>query len=248
MMHTNVDVRIANRERLSANLGDLVAPAEATLWREAADVLRERVYATENGEVRVRAGWSGRPAKLALEVIDERDEPDVRDVRSFVDLFLHDAFLILNLAVPGSFSGTFDDVRLDARIFELAWISASDTIGPLPLADVVKWYDALSIGTRQLASTNIERALFHLLHLARVEEDDTLSLIRLAQAMQALDMKLDAELFELRDAILHGTAPVAHPMYDDTLDRRVDELDYTDLIDRASAAVVTALQARVREG
>lgn len=243
MMHSNVDVRIAIRERLSANLGDIVAVEEAKLWRDATELLRERVY----GDVRVRADWSEFPDKLALEVIDEREQPDVRDVRSFVDLFLHDAFLILNLAVPGSFGGAFNDLNLDARVFELAWIAASDTIAPLPLADVVRWYDALSIGTRQLASTNLERALFHLLHLARVEEDDTLSLIRLALAMQALDVKLDAELFELRDAILHGTAPVAHPMYDDALDPHVGELDYTELIDRASAAVVGALQARVRE-
>lgn len=245
MMHTNVDVRVASRERLSANLGESVAIAESQLWREAAGVLRERVYATEQGEVRVRVDWTAREEKLAFEVIDEREQPDVRDVTSFVDLFLHDAFLMLNLAVPGSFGGTFERLRLDARIFELAWISATDAIAPLPLADVVRWYGSLATGTRQLASTNVERALFHLLHLARVEEDDTLSLIRLTQAMEALEVKLDAELFELRDAILHGTAPIAHPMYDDLLDPSVDELDYTELIDRASAAVVGALQAQV---
>jgi hypothetical protein len=235
MTHTNVDVHIANWERLSANREAATREADAQLSRSASEVLRERTY----GDVRVLADWSRRPAKLAIEVIDERAQQDVRDVPSYVELFVHDAFLILNIAVPGSFSGTFNGLRLDARVFENGWNASPGTIEPLQLADVAKWYDSLQTGTRQIAETNVERALFHLLHLARGEEDDTLSMLLLSLAAEALEVEVDARL--------KSAMPVLHPMHDDALDPRIDDFDVTEIIDRASAAVIAGLQSRVRQ-
>lgn len=225
------------------------------IWRGAAEVLRERVYATDAGVVRVRADWSA-PAdvpavRVPLRVADGRTNGDARDVPAFVELFFHDAFLLFNIAAPGSFGGTVSvsggpyrvhELALDARVFETAAGAKS-----LPLRDVVSWYDALQIGARQLATSGVAKALFHLLHLARAAEDDEVSVIRLANAAKALGNESLESLFALRDAIARGTAPVVHPMHDDALDGSVDDasLDWTAVVDDAAGVVVGTLRSLV---
>jgi hypothetical protein len=199
-----------------------------------------------------------------VNVADEREKADARDVVSFVELFFHDVFLLLNVAVPGSFGGVIailadgghraSEVALSARSFEYAWATATrnggPSIEPLPLADVVRWYDALQVGTQQLATTDVTKALFVLLHLARGEENESASVLLLGQALESLPAHNEAppRFFELRDAIVHGTAPVLHPMADDALDDRVDDasLELVNAADLASSLVVSAIQARVR--
>lgn len=258
-MIVNINVRITSLGRATANLAPVTREADAAVWRAASEVLHERAYATERGVVRVRADWSvlaeREEVRLPLQVFDEREAADARDAVSYAGLFLHDVFLLMNIAVPGSFSATVSInggsvFGLDARLFEYAWVTASRNgaarIAALLLDDVVAWYDALGIGTQQVAGTDEATALFQLLHLARGEEDDVLTILRLAQAAGALD--LDGEpvrkLFALRDALVGGTAPVMHPMHDDALDPRVENgaLDVTDAVDLAASAIVSAIQ------
>ncbi len=236
-------------------LSGRAAEGNREIWRNAEAALRERVYATDAGAVRVRAEWSG-PAdvpaiRVPLHVADERANGDARDVPAFVELFFHDAFLLFNIAAPGSFGGTVSvsggayrvhELALDARVFESAANAKS-----LPLGDVVRWYDALQIGSRQLATSGVAKALFHLLHLARTAEDDEVSVIRLANAAKALGNESLEPLFALRDAIARGTAPVVHPMHDDALDERVEDesLDWTAVVDDAAGVVVGTLQSLV---
>lgn len=237
--------------------------AEIILWGRAMEAQREpldeRVYATDAGTVRVRADWSapeGVPAiRVPLHVVDERANGDVRDIPAFVELFFHDAFLLFNIAKPGSFGGILSvsggrhrvhELAFDARVFEYA----SATLAALPLRDVVAWYDSLQNGTRQLATTGVTKALFLLLHLARGPENDDVTVIRLAQSAEALAVPAEtlAPLFALRDAIARGTAPVLHPMVDDALDPAVDDeaFDWSDVIDDAAGQVIRQLQALVR--
>jgi hypothetical protein len=271
MNHT-LHVQITGLGRTTANLETLTADADAALWREAAVLLRERVYATATGAVGVRADWSAfagsedkETVALEVEVVDKRETHDPRDAGSFVQLYFHDAFLLLNLAVPGSFGGVIamladgrPELALSAGLFEYAWATATrngrPSIGPLPLADVVRWYDALQIGTQQLATTDAAKALFLLLHLSRTEENESASVIRLGQALEALLEESDKRaeglprFFELRDAIVEGTAPVLHPMADDALDDRVDDasIELVNAADFASSIVINALQEQVR--
>lgn len=233
----------------------------------------------EEGEDEIR---EDPPVLTSMQFVDEREPPDLRDAFSFTNLFLHESFLLLNIAVPGSFGGTMrwsrgqdgdSELVLDARVFENAWVTASrdgwPTIEPLPLASVVAGYDALGIGTQQMAMTGTARALFHLLYLARSAEDDTMSVLRLALSLEALFETRGASLsagiesllgrcdrlprtlqqfFDDRDAMVRGTAPVAHPMYDDGLDPRADDasFDYTGVVDFASSVIVAAIQAQAR--
>ena len=273
-MNTTLHVQITGLGRTTANHETLTTAADEALWRSAAEVLRERAYTTATGVVRVSADW--RPlaeredealvasvVALEVQVSDEREKGDPRDIVSFVELFFHDVFLLLNLAVPGSFGGVIvtladgwhqaSEVTLSARLFEYAWATATrnarPSIEPLPLADVVRWYDALETGTQQLATTSVTKALFILLHLARAEENESMSILRLGQALEALQAHDEAlpRFFELRDAIVHGTAPVLHPMADDALDDRIDDasIELVNAADLASSVLVSEIQALI---
>ncbi|HEX2060955.1 MAG TPA: hypothetical protein VHK90_09455 [Thermoanaerobaculia bacterium] len=220
-----------------------------------AGALRERVYATNIGMVRVEAEWpeaNDEPSmRVPVHVIDTRENGDARDIPAFVELFFHDAFLILNLAAPGSFGGVIAtsggalrvrELTLDAQLFDVV-ASASRR---LPLADVARWYDALQIGTQQVATTPIAKALFHLLHLARTPESDWLTVLHLAQAAEALGVANESVL-ELLETIAGGGMPVLHPMHDDALDPRVEEgaVAMIDAIDDTMRAIVAELQRAI---
>lgn len=256
-------VQLSGHARTTANLESVTTAADIAVWRSAAEVLRERTYATEEGTVRVQVDWD------PLVMRDHADDgavqfevrvigADDRDAASFVALFFHDAFLALNLAVPGSFSGTItilyggSEIALSARMFEYAWAASSRNGSPpievLPLRNVVAWYDGLQLGTQQVATEGVAKVLFILLHLARREEDESTSVVRLGQALEALDIGAAPHFFELRDAIVHGVAPVLHPLADDALDERVDveSLELVNASDFAASVVVSALQALIR--
>jgi len=252
-----------------ANLGSFAGAADAVVWSDASLMLRERVYATAGGEVRVRIDWSplvehdsGESVTCDVEFLDLRTRKDRRDLPSFVQLFLHEVFLLLNLAVPGSCSGVFatlsgsgyraSEIALSARLFEYAWSLAARQGTPpivlLPLAEVVRWYDALQIGTVQVATSGVAKALFQLLHLARHDEEEAMSILRIGQALAALGETPSAEFVRLHASLASGTAPVLHPMGEESLDARIEELslEWSDVADDAAAQLVSALQRLVQ--
>lgn len=256
-------VQQTGHARTTANLESVTTAADIAVWRSAAEVLHERTYATSNGAVRVQVDWDplvmrdhadDSPVQFEVQVSDA----DERDAASFAALFFHDAFLMLNLAVPGSFGGAItilsggSELALSARLFEYAWAAStrngSPPIDVLQLRNVVAWYDGLQLGTQQVAMDGVAKALFLLLHLARREEDESTSVVRLGQALEALDVGAAAHFFELRDAIVHGVGPVLHPLADDALDERVDDesLELVNAADYAASVVVSAVQARIR--
>ena len=224
---------------------------EAEILRDDAvvprDVVRERVY----GGVRVAAEWppllSTPEIRLAIDVEGDFDR---RDAPAYVELFFHDVFLLLNLSTPGSFGGTVSmsggesrvrDVTFSARVFSYA-----SELEQVPLDRVVAWYDGLQIGTQQLATDGAAAALFQLLHLARGEEDEETSILRLAAATEAIAGR-PAELrrlFELREEIARGRTTVVHPMHDDGLDPRVEDItaEWIEVADSAAGFVIRALQ------
>ena len=211
--------------------------------------LRERVYRTAAGMVRVGVQWpkvTDAPSlRIGVSVLDAREGGDPRDVPAFVELFFHDAFLILNLASPGSFGGVIATAGGEYRVREFSLDSHVFDVAEerVPLADVVRWYDELKMDVRQVAETPVQKALFHLLHLARTPQSDWLTVLHLAHAADALNVRSE-ELYELLETICGGAAPVLHPMHYDALDARVEEgeLEIADAIDVAAKSIVKALQ------
>ncbi len=213
------------------------------------DVICERVY----GAVRVTAEW---PEMLAAPVmrlpLEVSGELDPRDAPAYAELFFHDVFLLLNLASPGSFGGTVSihggDLRARQLVFDPRWFMYAAPLKTVPLAQVVRWYDGLELGTRQLATGDAAVALVQLLHLARAPEQEEESIRRLAIAADAVveRARLPVRLFELRDEIARGHTPVLHPMADDALDPRVEDItrEWIETADAAARLVILALQER----
>lgn len=215
-----------------------------------AGVVGQRVY----GDVCVSAEWpremSGPVIRVAVEVTGELVP---RDAPAYVELFFHDVFVLLNLAAPGSFGGTISitggelrvrELELDPRVFA--------TAGPfeaLPIEDVMRWYDGLQLGTQQLATSGVAIALVQLLHLSRGPECEADSILRLAVAAEAMGGSAAAprRLFELRDDIAYGRAPIVHPLHDDGLDPRVEDAtrEWIEVADVAAQVVISALRSGV---
>jgi hypothetical protein len=212
------------------------------LWSAATVSLREWRYPTPGGIIRVRADW--RPlasdddiVHIDVSVIDEDGHLAPRDIASFVELFFHDAFLLFNIAVPGSFGGAITVSGGEYRVNELAFDASPFAAGMstvVPLADVVAWYHG---GTEQVATSPMQRVLFHLLHIACDEGDQWMLAIRLAACQQLLG--ISEPLLDVADVAL------LHPMHDEALDERLDD-DAPDLIDEAMVSVLTAIQEAVR--
>src|ERR1044071_4851494 len=224
---------------------------EAEILRDDAavprDVVRERVY----GNVRVAAEWPPLLSTPEIRIaVDVEGDFDRRDAPAYVELFFHDVFLLLNLSTPGSFAGIISmaggesrirDVTFSARVFAYA-----SELEQVPIEKVIAWYDGLQIGTQQLATGGPAAALFQLLHLARGEENEETSILRLAGAAEAIAGQPAAlrRLFELREEIARGRTTVIHPMHDDGLDPRVEDItaESIEVADSAASFVMRALQ------
>src|SRR5205085_4425544 len=151
----------------------------------------------------VRAGWGplDREDGIVPVTLDVS-----REVPGIVERFFHDAFLVCNIAVPGAFGGVIstgggeyrvDELTFDASLFEYGWVRGGRAIEALPLADVVAWYDALGLGTRDVAESAMEKVLFHLLHIAASGGDDWTTRLRLGHCLGALAIGGD----DLRQAL-----------------------------------------------
>lgn len=239
MSEVLLDAEIAGIGR-AVELGAMAEEADREVWGSAGEVVGRRGGVTADwGAVR-----RAETIRLPLRIVAD-------DPAWYAELYLHDVFLMFNLASPGSFGGTVSlagagDFTLDQRLFEYAWSIAARGRGPriesLPLARVAAWYDGQRLDPSRAANTPIARALFHLLHLARSAEDEVLSVVRLAQAAEALGLS-DAMLFAMRDAVVRADAPVSHPALED--DER--SLQRIEVADNAAAAVTAALQALIRK-
>jgi hypothetical protein len=210
------------------------ASKNAELWNAATASLRERTY----GLVRVQADWHPLGSEDDIVRIDVRvigEDRHPRDIPAFVELFFHDAFLIFNIAAPGSFGGaitiTGGEYRVNGLSFDVSPFAGASLTTTVPLPEVVAWYPG---GTDQVASTPMQNVLFHLLHIARTPSDEWTLHVRLNDCLKSLALPgLDI-----------ASAPVIHPMHDESLDGRVDD-DAMSILDDAMARVLTAIQEAV---
>jgi hypothetical protein len=239
--------------RLAADLEAITNEADRAVRTAAKELLRERRYLPPYGgqaALRVSAEWKG-DAAIRLRVDGATRESEAR---SIADFYAHELFLLVNLAVPGALGVA--SPQLDAYVFEVAWVAAArngwPAIAPLPLARVVAWYDGLQLGTAQLATTPVARALFALLRLARLDPSEPAALLLLGHALSALrvDEPRLAHFFALRTAAVDGSAAATHPMQDESLDGRIEDLDRETIeaADLASSVLVAAVQAEIGGG
>jgi len=189
--------------------------------------------------------------------------------RFFVEKYIYDVFFIMNMSVPGSCEflnlkirdkdiSTSERFYLSAYNFEEGYYNFLDKrkAAPieLPIETVACWYNELGIGVKQKADSNIEKAIFSLLHICKSDMDVT-SIIWIFHALEAIYgtkvgesftnlinrmsvlLELDKknqkvvkkhlrELYDYRSSFVHGGYQVHHPMRQDVIDRRLDD-DYS---------------------
>lgn len=221
-----------NQHKFTAEVArQMRVPKAAGFFRDAATALRDRAY----GNILVQADWTPLASDddiVRVEVTVTGDI-DPGDVPAYVELFFHDAFLLFNIALPGSFGGAITLTGGDFRANDLSFDAAPFACGAesIPLPEVVAWYPG---GTNQIASTPIQTVLFHLLHIGRGGHDEWTQRARLNECLKALEI----------DEPIEDIA-VIHPMHDDSLDARLDD-SATDVVDGAMHRVLTALQDAAR--
>ncbi len=187
----------------------------------------------------------------------------------FIEKYIYDVFFIMNMAVPGScefLNLRFKDKNdkdserfyLSSYSFEEGYSDLLDNkkIAPieLPIQTVFSWYSELSIGTKQKAGSDIEKAIFSLLHLCKTDMDIT-SIIWIFHALEAiyrtkvgegftnlinrmtilLELNGKAqkevkkhlrELYDYRSSFVHGGYKVHHPIRNEVIDKRLND-DYS---------------------
>ena len=193
--------------------------------------LRERAY----GSILVQADWMPLVSdedvvRMEVTVIGQLAPGEVP---AYVELFFHDAFLLFNVAAPGSFGGVITVTGGEFRVNDLSFDAAPFACGApsIPLDEVVAWHRA---ETNQIASTPMQTVLFHLLHIGSGGHDEWMQRARLNECLKALG--IDESVEEI---------PIIHPMHDETLDARVDDAA-TDIVDQAMVRVLTAIQQAAR--
>lgn len=183
--------------------------AEVLLGEEVREVLSEAAFQASEGTVQILVNWQkavddfimyGPVFNVPCKVLSPTDYIGVNDY--YLDFFLHQMFLALNLASPGCCTytkiGTHRDDLPDllSQSLELRGhagkpytLSSSDSwpsISSIPLSDTWSWLQSLNSDIHPIAQTRIERALFALLHLGKENEVSPTRLIWLAYALEAL--------------------------------------------------------------
>ena len=140
-----------NKHRFSAEVARHTrVPNAAEFFRDAAAMLGDRAY----GDILVQADWMPLASEEDVVRIDVTVIGDIAesDVPAYVELYFHDAFLLFNIALPGSFGGAITISGGEFRVNDLSFDAVSFACGApsAPLADVVDWYPR---ETNQIAST-----------------------------------------------------------------------------------------------
>ncbi|MDJ0514105.1 MAG: HEPN domain-containing protein [Methyloceanibacter sp.] len=204
---------------------------------------------------------------------------------------LHDVFLAMNISQPGScdFYGariTNTEYPTDVSLSNTNFDSSLDVslhhgwprISTLELTDVARWYRSVHSDLAQIPNNPMERALFAVLHMAKIDAT-AVSVVWLFYAFESLlqtkpgenfatmvariCLLLDANasqaslvkkqmrsLYNTRSAIVHGGYEVIHPMHNEILDDRVDDV-YGRLVELTrwgQAFLLACIQRTIQNG
>jgi hypothetical protein len=237
----------------------------------------------------LKARFPERPAHNPIQV--ESDSTADAYSLSVAESAVYDSFLIMNIAAPGccnfyraSLTGhrIEPNISLLNHVFEsLVHVALRDTWPPvafLPLEDVFTWYRSVRPSALQIPSNPMERVLFALFHLCKIDmspievvwlfyafesllqtrvgESFSLVVKRLCLLLEAdqkrsgIIRKKMRELYDIRSAIVHGGYEVTHPMHDAGLDERVTQtfVRETRAMDYGYALLVAAVQKTITNG
>jgi hypothetical protein len=234
----------------------------------------------------LKARFPQHPARNPIEVSTENAKTP--HFLSIAESVVHDAFLTMNIAAPGccnfyraSLLGDRiePNVSMSSDIFDSAlYVSLKDgwpEIAFLNLSRVVDWYHSVRNGAAQVPSNPMERVLFALLHLSRIDispvevvwlfyafesllqtragENFSSLVKRLCLLLNANEQQSGIvrrrmrDLYDIRSGIVHGGYEISHPMHDSALDKRTDEsvMKILRAVDYGHAFLVAAIQKTI---
>lgn len=195
------------------------------------------------------------------------DDSRVHAARNFAESAICDLFLLLNLASPGCFDLLRSELKISEReenptdlsfsnyLFEAALLDGDDGKWPrpafMPVLDTCQWYLSVRAGYSQLPATNLEKALFAILHMCKLSSSpelvvwifyaletildtkpgenlrsmaDRSALLLDATADQSAEIRRNLrKMYDIRSSFVHGGLEVIHPLVNEILDRRIDE-------------------------
>lgn len=231
-------------------------------------------------------------ATAKCQVTIPRDHPSLGEARrnharNHLDIFIYEVFLIMNISSPGScnfYKATLTDesndihhFELDSTLLEGAWTDSLRQGWPviefIPVEKTLNWMHSLNMGTRQIAKTRMERALFAILHLSKSDGYQPDGLIWLAHAIESLfdtpaamitkilqdrvcavlqapPEQLKAickqlrQFYDVRSSFVHGGLEISHPLNNDILDKEVQK--YWEILMDAVAFAAKVLVAAVQ--
>jgi hypothetical protein len=208
-----------------------------------------------------------------------------------------DIYLVANLASPGSFNLyrsylrdpskdpakdplAQTDLELSEYVFETAWHEARTfewlKVSFISFDIVKKWCEQLQLSDKSIATSDVERALFSLLHLGRASFMEPSAVLWIASALEALfdtpsgnsfsvlcqrigvllglskDEMIELrrrmrQFYDIRNAFVHGGGRILHPLADDR-DTLVQK-ETSDLLSTtnfASAVLIGSIQELIR--
>lgn len=241
-------------------------------------------------------GFPRRIARLRLTtelatLNDDSRYGEVHLARNATQSFIHDFFLILNISAPGCCEfyrsklvqdSDSSDLSLSNVHFELAQLGSREPNYPeikiLPLADTLKWFDAIRQGNHQLPQNQMEKALFALLHISKLDIDPMITiwifyalesllqtkagenfsslihrivlLLNFDDKQAALLRKKLRSLYDIRSGIVHGGFEVSHPMHSEVLDKQVEQGFHrvSDATDYGLTLLLALIQSTIMRG
>lgn len=210
--------------------------------------------------------FPSQPAKAAI-IVTSSDE-DAHRSYAVATTFVHDVFLIMNIAAPAccdflgaTLSGMRGqiDTRSDIALSNVHFDSALEVFlreswegaEPLDVNTVANWYFAVRSPASQIATNPMERVLFALLHMAKLEASPMLViwlfyafesllqtkvgenfsslvnrlslLLALNEAATKVVKKRMRLLYDIRSSFVHGGFEITHIIQSELLDKRVSE-------------------------
>jgi Apea-like HEPN len=212
--------------------------------------------------------------------------------QSAIESHLHDCFLILNICAPGCCDfyhaellkgfDSSNEISLSNIHFEVALLGSLNkewpSIGSLPLGEVVRWFYSIRDGVGQLPKNRMEKAIFALLHISKLDMSPMIviwlfyafesllqtkvgenyssmisrisSLLELTEKQSKILRSKLRSLYDARSAIVHGGFEVSHPMHNEILDERVDQNFQTlsDATGYALTLLIAGIQTIISRG
>ena len=176
---------------------------------EVSQVMSAAIFQSDEGPVHLLVDWNAAVENYIMyspafyvpcKVQSHTDHIGPNDY--YIEYFLHQVFLALNLSSPGccTFYGTTihrDDspevwkisLNLNGYSGESYTLSSGDfwpAISSIPLSDTWNWLQLLNPHMQPIAQTRVEKALFAMLYVSKNNDLNPSRLIWLAHALEAL--------------------------------------------------------------